>query len=253
MAEDTYDDLVSDLVALGRGIDLPAPRAGLTTAVMDRLAAVPAPTPPRSAWTRPRRVALVVAAALFALLATPPVRAAVADWFGFGRVVVETGRPGPGTAPPPPAVTQDRSVTDAAAAVDFTVLVPEELGVPDGVEVSPDRRLVSMSWSSPEDGPEDGPEDSRVRLDQFDAEVDYSIVKRTPDVVYTSVDGSDALWFVRPHELVLLEPDGSRRAESARLAGHTLVWLTNDTTLRLEGDLSLERAIEIAESSVPVD
>ena len=174
------------------------------------------------------------------------MRAAVADWFGFGGVLVETGRPGPGSAPPPPAVTQDRSVTEAAAAVDFTVLVPEELGVPDGVEVSPDRRLVSMSWSSPA-------QDGVVRLDQFDAEVDYSIVKRTPDVVYTSVDGSDALWFVRPHELVLLEPDGSRRAESARLAGHTLVWLTDDTTLRLEGDLSLERAIEIAESSVPVD
>ncbi len=245
MAEDMDDDLVRDLVAMGRGIDLSAPSVGLTTAVMDRIAAVPAPTPPRSAWTRPRRVALVVAAALFALLATPPVRAAVADWFGFGGILVETGRPGPGSAPPPPAVTQDRSVTEAAAAVDFTVLVPEELGVPDGVEVSPDRRLVSMSWSSPEDG--------LVRLDQFDAEVDYSIVKRTPDVVYTSVDGSDALWFVKPHELVLLEPDGSRRAESARLAGHTLVWLADGTTLRLEGDLTLERAIEIAESSVPVD
>jgi hypothetical protein len=226
-------------------IDVPAPSPGLTTAVLERVAALPTPAPPPPVWLRPRRVAAVVAAVLLALLATPPVRAAVADWFGFGAVRVETGRPGPTSAPPPPLVTQDRSLTEAAAAVDFPVWVPAELGVPDGVEVSPDRRRVSMSWSTAADGV--------VRLDQFGAEVDYSVIKRTLDVDYTAVSGSDALWLERPHRLVLLEPDGSRRRESARLAGHTLVWLDDDSTLRLEGDLSLERAVEIAESSVTVD
>jgi hypothetical protein len=61
------------------------------------------------------------------------------------------------------------------------------------------------------------------------------------------------LWFEEPHEVVLLEPDGSRRTESAHLAGHTLIWLDDVTTLRLEGDLSLECAVEIAESCVTVD
>ena len=81
---------------------------------MDRVAALPAPGRPVHAWTRTwrqagrsvadsvgsrrRRIALVVAAVLLALLATPPVRAAVADWFGFGGVLVERGSPG--TAPP---------------------------------------------------------------------------------------------------------------------------------------------------------
>ena len=134
------------------------------------------------------------------------------------------------------------SLAEAAAAVDFTVSVPEELGVPDGVEVSPDRRMVSMSWSTDEDGV--------VRLDQFDARLDFSVLKLAPDVFYAAVGGTDALWFEEPHEVVLLEPDGSRRTESARLAGHTLIWLDGVTTLRLEGDLSLERAVEIAESSV---
>ena len=87
--------------------------------------------------TRRRRVALVVGAVLLALLATPPVRAAVADWFGFGGLLVETGRPGPSSAPPPPAVAEDRSVREAAAAVDFLVSVPEELGAPDGVRSRP--------------------------------------------------------------------------------------------------------------------
>ena len=102
-----------------------------------------------------------------------------------------------------------------------------------------------MSWSSPTDGV--------VRLDQFDADLDYSVLKTTPDVFFATVDGADALWFVAPHELVLLDPDGSPRTESARLAGRTLVWTGDGTTLRLEGDLSQERAVEIAESSVPVD
>jgi len=39
--------------------------------------------------------------------------------------------------------------------------------------------------------------------------------------------------------------------ESARLAGHTLIWPVGHLTLRLEGDLPLERAVEIAESAAP--
>ena len=41
--------------------------------------------------------------------------------------------------------------------------------------------------------------------------------------------------------------------DPARLAGHTLIWSDGVTTLRLEGDLTLERAVEIAESSATVD
>ena len=100
-----------------------------------------------------------------------------------------------------------------------------------------------MSWSSGQDGV--------VRLDQFDADLDFSVLKSTPDVFYAVVDGNDALWFEEPHEVVLLDPDGSRRSQSARLAGQALVWVDDAVTLRLEGDLRLERAVEIAESAVP--
>ena len=261
MGEGRYDDLVRDLATLGRGIDPPVPSEGLTTAVMDRVAALPSPTGrltrgpgcgvgPDAGWRTSSSPDAAgshwwSARSCFALLATPPVRAAVADWFGFGGVRVERGPSEPSAAQPPPEVTQDWSVSEAAAAVDFTLSVPEELGDPDGVEVSPDRRLVSMSWATDEDGV--------VRLDQFDARFDFSVLKRAPGVFYAAVGGTDALWFEEPHEVVLLEPDGSRRTESARLAGHTLIWLDDVTTLRLEGDLSLERAVEIAESSVTVD
>lgn len=256
MAEDRYDDLVRDLTVLGRAIDPPASPDHLTTAVMDRVAALPPPVPTvsgrrqfapslmASLESRRRRIAFVVAAILITLLATPPVRAAVADWFGFGGVVVEHGSPGPGPAPPPPEVSGDESVSEVGDAVDFTVWVPTEPGTPDGVEASADRRIVSMSWTGDPDGV--------VRLDQFDGRFDFSLAKRSPGVFYASVRDTDALWFEEPHEVVLLEPDGTRRTESARLAGHTLIWQEGNTTLRIEGDLALERAVEIAESAVPV-
>ena len=247
MAEDRYDELVSDLTALGRGIDAPVAAERLATAVMDRVAALPAPGPAQSRWSRlgsrRRRIAVVVAAVLLALLATPPVRATVADWFGFGGVVVKPGAPERRPASPPPTVPSDGTTpAEAAAKVGFTVWVPAELGTPDGVEVSGDRRVVSMSWSTAEDGV--------LRLDQFDGRLDWTVVKQAPGVVYVSVGETDGLWFDEPHEVALLEPDGTSRTESARLAGQTLIWQEGDTTLRLEGELGVDRAVEIAESAL---
>ena len=244
MAEHGYDDLARDLAALGRAVDVPTPGPGLATAVLERLSDAP---PARVAPARPRLrlVALAVGAVLLALLATPPVRAAVADWFGFGGVRVERGdRPAPTADPTPPAVAPGGSLQEAAAMVAFTVSVPEELGEPDGVEVSPDRRMVSMSWTTDQDGV--------LRLDQFDARLDFSVLKTAPDVFYAAVNGTDALWFEEPHEVALLEPDGTQVTHSARLAGHTLIWQDGGVTLRLEGDVELSRAVEIAESAEPV-
>ena len=128
--------------------------------------------------------------------------------------------------------------------VGFTVSVPEELGEPDGVEVSPDRRMVSMSWTTDQEG--------ALRLDQFAAGLDFSVIKTAPDVFYAAVNDTDALWFEDPHEVALLEPDGTTVIHSARLAGHTLIWQEGGVTLRMEGDVDLSRAVDIAESAVPV-
>ena len=260
MAEQRRDDVVRDLSALGRAIEPPL-SANLRTAVMDRVAALPSPSragkgrsrvPPRfgriadvvAGVGSRRRIALVVAAVLVVLLATPPVRATVVDWFTFGGVMVEHGSPGQNSVPPPPEVPHDRALSEAATEAGFVVSAPVVLGAPDGVQLAADRQAVSMSWSTEADGV--------LRLDQFDRRLDFSLAKTAPHVFYASVGGSDALWFEEPHEVVLLEPDGTRRTESARLAGHTLIWLDGSTTLRLEGEVSLGRAVEIAESVVPV-
>ena len=253
MGEHGYDDgaveLTRDLVALGRAADVPAPGASLAVSVLERLPDTPTMSKV-AARARRRRIALAVAVAvgLLALLATPPVRAAVADWFGFGGVRVERGDSEPPTTTTdltPPTVPPDGSVAEAAAMVGFALSVPEALGAPDGVEVSADRRMVSMSWTAGDQG--------MLRLDQFDATLDFAVLKMATDVQWVAVNDSDALWFEEPHEVALLEPDGTQVTHSARLAGHTLIWQEGEMTLRLEGDVDLLRAQEIAESTVPFD
>ena len=63
----------------------------------------------------------------------------------------------------------------------------------------------------------------------------------------------DALWFDEPHEVALLEPDGTPVTQSARLAGHTLIWHEGRHDPPARGRVELSRAVEIAESAVPVD
>jgi hypothetical protein len=246
MSELEYDAVARDLVALGRTVDVPTSSVSLATAVLARLPDAP-PGRPVAALSRRRWivVAAAVAVALLALLAAPPVRATVADWFGFGGVRVERGDvESPTTDLTPPAVPPSVSTTEAAAIVDFTVAAPETLGEPDGVEVSGDRRMVAMSWDTDTEGV--------LRLDEFDAALDYSVLKVAPEVDFVTVNGNTAVWFPGPHEVTLLEPDGTRVTHSARLAGHTLIWMADGATLRLEGDVDLARAVEIAESAVPV-
>lgn len=251
MNSDAYDVLVADLEALGRGLPGPGSDSGLTLAVMDRLSRAPAAvSTPRllservaSAFARRRRqVAVAAAALLVALVAAPPVRAAVADWFGFAGVVVRQGEsPRPNDAPPSPTLGTATDLDEARELFAFEPALPEVLGPPQAVEVSADRRVLSMRWTDAAAG--------AVRLDQFDGRLDYTFAKQAPGVEFTAVKGDFALWFDEPHEVVVLAPDGTRRTETARLAGHTLIWEHADgSTLRLEGDLTRARALEIADS-----
>ncbi len=253
MAPDTaYDELATDLAALGRALPRPSAQPALVGAVMARLAEMPQP----AAWSplsglrrqladslgrRRRQVAVVVTALLVALLAAPPVRAAVADWFGFAGVIVRNDpAPNRSEAPPPPPAGGTTTLDEARELVAFDPLVPAALGPPQGVEVSADRRVLSMSWAGGPDG--------AVRVDQFDARLDYTFAKSTPSVRFAEVSGRSALWFDQTHRVALLNRDGTRRFETARLAGHTLIWEQGGTTVRVEGDLTLSRAVEIAES-----
>lgn len=125
-------------------------------------------------------------AGLLALLAAPPVRAEVAEWLGFAGVQVRLDPESPSrsaAAPPPPRAPGDTPLVEASALVAFSPVVPALLGAPDGVEVSADRRILSMTWDT---------DSGVVRIDQIDAGLDYAMAKTASDVTYTEVAGETA-------------------------------------------------------------
>lgn len=237
----------------GAGRRLPvADPSRLADRVVSRLADEPAPAPaPRMTaardrvgvvvgWARGRTVWL--AGLLVGLLATvlvvSPVGATVAEWFGFHGVVVERNDGPPSGTPSVPPAGDDLSLTEAAALVDFAPRVPTELGDPDQVTVSADRKLLSMSW---------GRNESTVRLDQFDGDVEPRFWKSVADAEFVTVGGGDGLWLPTPHQVALL--DGEREVMlPPRLAAQTLLWIEGGMTYRLEGPFTQAEAITVAES-----
>ena len=228
------DDLLHDLQELGRSVPTPG-AVGMDEAVLARLAD-PTPVPA----IRPRtllRVAAVALTTLLALLLVPPVRAAISDWFGFGSVMV---REGDGTGELPTGTPRpsgpSTSLRDAAAQVTFGVVELPALGTPQGAWVSTDERVLTVLW------------DDRIRLDQSSS-LTYTFAKTAETFELVSVDGRDALWFGDSHEVTVVDEDGREVRETRRRGGSTLVWMVGDTTLRLEGELSLTQAVALAESA----
>ena len=141
-------------------------------------------------------------ALLVALLATPPVRAAVADWFGFAGVIVQRGpvRGRRRRGPPPPATDDAMTVAEAGDLVEFTPLCPRSSASPTPSTSRP------TAYRLDELDDRGGP----VRLDQFDGRLDCRIAKTSPDVRYAAVGGDRRPLVRRPHEVVILDEGGGR-------------------------------------------
>lgn len=245
---DADDALAAELYALGRSLRTTPPADDLVEQVLRRLGDGRAPI-----WRRARRrarrrlVAVVMALVLLGLALTPPVRAAVVEWLRLGGLVVRTAPPlDPTVTPdPPPTAGGAVSLETARSLVAFPVGVPADLGPPDRVSVSGDRRVVAMDW---------GTGARRLHVDQFDGGLSWVFLKRTGHPLdFAAVNGRDAIWFADPHELVYVDRDGLERTEQARISGPSLVWeqpsSRGPVTVRLEGQqLSKTRAVEIAQS-----
>jgi hypothetical protein len=192
---------------------------------------------------RRRRALLVatVAALLAGLTLSPAVRAAMGDVLRFAGVDVTWGQPDAPrtpTSPLPSVVLTD--LATARAVADFQVGVPTALGQPDQVAVADRGRVVSLLY-------DDGA--TPIRLDQFDGTLEPVFVKESLDVVLVPVAGGEGLWFDKPHDVVYVTRAGEVFEESARLTGQTLIWESEaGVTLRLEGELTLDEALEIADS-----
>jgi hypothetical protein len=270
-------ELERALADLGAHLDLP-PTPPLADAVMARIAERPAATPrpvvaerpavlprlprlPRPGW---RRVA-VVALALLVLatgivVATPSAREAVARRLGLLGVEIHQGGPAPTSSTLRPGAGADlglgRRVTlqQARAAVGFRLLVPTVSGFerPDAVYLSNDVPggrvdLVYLPRPGLRASPFSG---VGLLITEFQATpVVEKIVKTGTRVEQVMVGNQLGYWLTGgPHGFAYLDRNNNVREETARLAGSTLVWPHGDLTLRLEGQVSKERALRLANS-----
>ncbi|MFD9908444.1 hypothetical protein [Streptomyces sp. NPDC059063] len=259
--------LPEELRALGRALDRPESGETMVERVLAQIVAegaVPRRPGPgarlrdggrrlrhglRARW---RSVTASACALLTVLALTPPVRAAVSDWFDwfdFGGVEVRydpspptsaAGTPGCGASPV--------SLARAERAAGFRPVVPKALGEPDAAAVTRgpgDRFLITLCWR------EGG---RTVRLDEFPAQLDPGFTKRLdvrPD--WEDIGVGMALWFARPHRLEfwMRDAEGEQWTRTERTAGPTLLWThgeDQDLTLRLEGVASKDRALGVARS-----
>ncbi|MER7946137.1 hypothetical protein ABTY59_01935 [Streptomyces sp. NPDC096079] len=251
--------LPEELRELGRRLRVPdVDGETMAERVLAQLLAERVPTPvaepaPRRVrwWLRERWRALVAAltGVLIVLVLTPPVRAAVAEWFGFGGVSVrydpEGGRVRPGGAVP--GCPDPVGVAEAGRRAGFVPWIPAALGVPDAVAVTGaaerGRAVISLCWRDGE---------RTVRLDEFPARLDLGFVKQVP-VQPEGValpDGTPGYWFARPHRLTfpLETRDGAVWTHAVRPAGPTLLWTRSAgaLTLRLEGIPDRTEAVRVA-------
>lgn len=274
--------LRAELRALGRGLEVPeydGPTMAERVLAQIVAEAVPVPVPVPVAPGRAERVRVwmrrrsrLLSAALSGLLVvlvlTPPVRAAVADWFDFGGVEVRYDPSGPAAARPgSPVPGCDAPVTAAEAErrAGFRPVVPTALGVPAAISMTrlpEDRSMITLCWR------EDG---RTIRLDEFASALDPYFTKqvreqpewlKVPDGDGDGDGGEDGdedgdevdgLWFAQPHLLrfAMVTEDGLRWTRSQRTAGPTLLWVRGGRmTLRLEGVSAQDRALSIAGSSL---
>lgn len=248
----THQELVTELIRAGRTIVVEPPPDDLVADVLTEIAAAPTRTH-RLRWlgwwrwlrSKRRRLVAVVLAILLVMALTPPVRAAVREWLQIGAVLIRTGAP-PSPAPvqSPSLGGQELTLDQARGAVSFPIGVPAELGPPDRIAVTDDRRVVGMDWTI----------DGRpVHLDQFDGTMSWVFVKQNWKLVTaTEVAGNDAVWLADTHGITYVDRAGVERRETARLSGPSLIWQPTidgrELTVRLEGIATLDRARTIAES-----
>lgn len=199
----------------------------------------------RLAW-----IALVLLIVLGALMLVPDVRANVLKLLRIGSVRISLDGSQPeAVATLPPLVLPDKpgqelagrtTLEEARAVADFPIRYPPDLGEPDYVYVQhAPGVLVILVWVDPDD-----PSRAKVSLHLLGRGMEA--FKGTPlSVEETTVHGQRAIWATGPYMLIYAQGMGDI---GYVVEGHVLVWAGNGITYRLETDLSLSEAVQLAES-----
>jgi hypothetical protein len=248
-------DVETALADLSQHIQVPR-EPDVAGIVRARLQVAPAPTSMRRwrwrpvVWTR-RSIALAVGLVLLAS------SIAVASYFGVRGIVVHV-QPTPTVSAPQGAGTfmglGARVSLDAArAGVRFPVRIPSDLGDPN--EVYLDRGLsggvVTLLYHPRPGLPEASATGAGLVLIEFEGSFSRATMEKfaRPNQVHqVSVNGEPGLWLEGVHQVGFLDADGRHRIDELRLADSVLLWQIGSVTLRLESALTMQRAIDLAET-----
>jgi hypothetical protein len=200
--------------------------------------------PDRRPWLRPLAlgfaVLLAVAAGVLAL--SPGARSAFLEIFHIRGATVERVESLPDVRAQRIDFGERVSREEAERRVGFELL---DLGEePDAIFVRPDG-LASVVYGDPAH--------PRLVLSQARGAIWNGFIKKTADqgtiIDEVTVDGEPGLFVDGPqHFVMFLDENGLISDEPTYLAGTVLLWNRDDLLLRLEGDLTQEEALELAES-----
>jgi hypothetical protein len=256
-------ELEQALVRLGGELQFPE-TPDLAATVRNRLAAAP----PRRAWRRPRGRTFVLAFALFAVavgavMAVPPARSAILEFFGLEGATVQRVDELPEL---PAGVTSSLqlgapvSLDEASGVARFDVLVPEVLGEPDGTyhSVVPPGGRISLVYEPREGLPEARETGVGLLVTEYRGDLAPEFIGKMADegvsIEPVTVDGEPGLWLEgEQHFFFYRNPDGETVEDTIRLAGNTLLLEQDNVLVRLEGEITRERALEIAASLEPAE
>lgn len=250
-------DLEQQLTALAPAIDWPpTPHISLPALVGRQLQQ----RRPNFRWALPAAAALLIVA--IALAAYPPTRTAIADWVNL-HVRIQRVEQLPTPSSLPSGTLGDQlglglpySLEDAQRLVGWKVTIPADLGRPDAVYVKnpPAYGEVTLVYARRGDIP--------VSLQTGVAVLVTEVRGRTNNAYFDkmigpgttieaiSVRGHPGYWISgHPHIFVFTDANGEAFPDPLRLATNTLIFERGDGTIvRIEADISRERALQIAQS-----
>jgi hypothetical protein len=206
-----------------------------------------------------RAVVLAAAAAMVVgglLAVSPGLRAAVLRLFGLPGVRIEVQEtpvsPSPSVSPPELSFGREVSLQEAAREAPFEILQPAALGDPDRVYLLGfgEDQVVTLAYGRRPGLPRETAGVS-VLVSELRARPDEELIRKTAmeaQVTRVRVNGERGYWVEGPHTVLLLTDSDGVIEDRARLATSTLLWTRGDLTIRLEGDLSLAQALQLARS-----
>jgi hypothetical protein len=233
----------------------------------DRIAArLAAPSRIERPWFQQRwaLAAAVVIAVVAALLVYNPTREAIANWINV-HVFIQRVTTLPSPSPRTSGNVGDRlalgrltTLQEAQRAVSWQISIPAALGQPDLVYIleppagPPDTEITLVYLSVPGVNPA-GETGVAALVTEARGRVDTQFFGKMlgPDATIepVSVDGHQGYWIAgKPHIFYYRGADGTVQQETLRLASNTLLLDVDGTLVRIEGNLTKEQAIHIAES-----